>query len=111
MSRHDFDEFDDDIPPHIRKVYGTYDLEYCGECRIEGKLWDAYSLRVHAPIIDGERIDLLTGNPHFMLVAKDNSGLIKHFSDVDSEITNAIWDQREQLRKGGHKRRPDQYWI
>lgn len=46
-----------------------------------------------------------------MLVAKDNSGLIKHFSDVDSEITNAIWDQREQLRKGGHKRRPDQVWI
>lgn len=111
MSDNHDDKFAEDLPPYARKLSAYYDVEYCGKCRIEGKLWDAYSLRVHAPIIDGERIDLLTGNPHFMLVAKDNSGLIKHFSDVDSEITNAIWDQREQLRKGGHKRRPDQVWI
>ncbi len=32
-------------------------------------------------------------------------------SDEDLEITSAVKKQLEQLRKDGHKRRPEQLWV
>ena len=36
--------FDDDIPDFVRRACGNYLVEYCGEYRTQGKLWDVCQL-------------------------------------------------------------------
>ena len=46
-----------------------------------------------------------------MMLAKDGSDLVMLISDEKLEITDAVDEQLEQLRKEGHKRRPEQLWV
>lgn len=104
--------FDDDIPDYVRRVCGNYEAEYCGEYKTKGKLWDVYSM---APYFPQSLYDLgfspMKGYPQYLLLAKDGSDLVMMISDEDLEITCAVRKQLEQLRKEGHKRRPEQLWV
>ena len=51
------------------------------------------------------------GYPLYLLLAKDGSGHAMQIVDLDFEITNAVEEQTEQLRKEGHKSRPEQLWV
>lgn len=114
MSDNHDDKFAEDLPPYARKLSAYYDVEYCGKYFKNGKDWDVYALYVPVPdCIKDCRDLLLTGYPQFILITKESPIIYKHWhiTDEDGEISDAIEEQREQLRKEGHKRRPDQYWI
>ena len=105
-------KFDDDIPDYVRSISCGYDIEYCGEYNTRGKLWDVYS--VTHPVVrlyEKEGLCPLLGYPQYLLLAKDGSDLVMHISDEDLEITDGVEKQLEQLRKEGHKRRPEQLWV
>ena len=51
------------------------------------------------------------GYPLYLLLAKDGSGHAMQIVDEKLEITDAVEEQTEQLRKEGHKRSPEQLWV
>lgn len=105
-------EFADDIPEYVRNVCEGDYVEYCGEYHTQGKLWDVYYFApriIH--LLEKEGLYPLLGYPQYLLLAKDDSDLVMMVSDEDLEITAAVGKQTEQLRKEGHKRRPEQLWV
>ena len=104
--------FDEDIPDYVRRACGNYLVEYCGEYRTQGKLWDVYALESKlVKLFEDEGLYPLMGYPQYILLAKDGSDLAMMISDETLEITDAVDEQLEQLRKEGHKRRPEQLWV
>ena len=104
--------FDDDIPDFVRRACGNYLVEYCGEYRTQGKLWDVYELESNlVNLFKDEGLQPLMGYPLYLLLAKDGSGHAMQIVDEKLEITDAVEEQTEQLRKEGHKRRPEQLWV
>lgn len=105
-------EFADDIPEYVRNVCEGDYVEYCGEYHTQDKLWDVYYFApriIH--LLEKEGLYPLLGYPQYLLLAKDDSDLVMMVSDEDLEITAAVGKQTEQLRKEGHKRRPEQLWV
>ena len=108
------DKFDDDIPDYIRNTYAgyDYDAEYCGEYRTDNLLWDVYWIKPKIfRLADQFGGCPEVGYPQYVLLAKGDSQRVMFISDETFEITDATLDQLEQLRKEGHKRRPDQKWV
>ena len=104
--------FDDDIPDYVRRACGNYLVEYCGEYRTQGKLWDVYALESKlVKLFEDDGLYPLMGYPQYLMLAKDGSDLVMLISDEKLEITDAVDEQLEQLRKEGHKRRPEQLWV
>lgn len=105
-------EFADDIPDYVRTVSNGNVVEYCGEYVTKGRVWDVYSIESYFP---QSLYDLglypLNGYPQYLMLAKDGSDLVMLISDEKLEITDAVEEQTEQLRKEGHKRRPEQLWV
>ena len=67
--------FDDDIPDFVRRACGNYLVEYCGEYRTQGKLWDVYELESNlVNLFKDEGLQPLMGYPLYLLLAKDGSG-------------------------------------
>ena len=58
-----------------------------------------------------EGLQPLMGYLLYLLLAKDGSGHAMQIVDEKLEITDAVEEQTEQLRKEGHKRRPEQLWV
>ena len=105
-------EFADDIPDYVRTVSNGNVVEYCGEYVTKGRIWDVYSIEPYFP---QSLYDLglypLNGYPQYLLLAKDGSCHAMQIVDEKLEITDAVEEQTEQLRKEGHKRRPEQLWV
>lgn len=104
--------FDDDITNYIRRACGNYLVEYCGEFRTRGKLWDVYALESKlVKLFEADGLYPLMGYPQYIMLAKDGSDIAMMISDEDLKITLGVAKQVKQLRKEGHKRRPDQVWV
>lgn len=105
-------EFADDIPEYVRNVCEGDYVEYCGEYNTQGKLWDVYYFAPRiVTLFEKDGLCPLLGYPQYLLLAKDGSDLVMMVSDEKLEITDAVDKQAEQLRKEGHKRRPEQLWV
>ena len=104
--------FDDDIPNYIRRACGNYLVEYCGEYHTKGRLWDVYALESKlVKLFEADRLYPLMGYPQYIMLAKDGSDIAMMISDENLKITLGVAKQVEQLRKEGHKRRPEQLWV
>ena len=74
--------------------------------------WDVYALESKlVKLFEDDGLYPLMGYPQYLMLAKDGSDLVMLISDEKLEITDAVDEQLEQLRKEGHKRRPEQLWV